>query len=59
MICSGKPTTGGRPAWGLGEGLTTHREEQAFYETLHRVSDLREIGWEGANQMHLAQDRDQ
>jgi hypothetical protein len=27
--------------------------------TDHLETDLKEIGWEGVNQMHLAQDRDQ
>jgi hypothetical protein len=31
----------GPSAWGLGrEGLTAHNKKPAFYETLHRGSDL-------------------
>jgi hypothetical protein len=32
----GLPTRGGPPAWGLGEGLTTHRKNSL----LRRVSEL-------------------
>jgi hypothetical protein len=37
----GQPASGGPPAWGLDEGLTTpHRKEIACYEMLHRTAEL-------------------
>jgi hypothetical protein len=37
----GQPTKCGPTPWGLGEGLTTlHCKKTAFYETLHRASEM-------------------
>jgi hypothetical protein len=37
----GRPTSGGPPAWWLGEVLTTpHCKNVRYYETFHKASDV-------------------
>jgi hypothetical protein len=68
----GQPISGGPPDCGLGEGLTTSHSKKNLVTKCYTGSgnwmdsleilvrmDLREIGWESVDWMHLAYHREQ